>query len=850
MRDTITRHTHLAVFRLPLAYIAILAGVVALHVASIARAQARDGVDLASASSVRPSHESPSPQAALLGACEPTWAPTFGAFGGFLANPYHLTTYDAGLGDGPQVYVGGSFPFAGGTPATNIARWNGSTWEDVAGGTNAIVRAFLNVDGGPGVGPTLIVGGDFTEAGGVPAHRVAVWNGVSWSALGEGPGTDVNSLAMFDDGDGPTLYAGGNGVWRWDGATWTSIGLTTEVFSLVVHDDGTGPSLYAGGSFTTWNGTVYDGIARWTGTEWLPVGEGFQRSDGSPAYLYTLVVVDSGDGPRLYAGGAFELSASTPCRSIAVWDGASWSGVGGGVDVEGSIRQIVAMDDGNGPALFAAGGFASIGGVPASCVARWDGSTWSALGGGVDGDVFGGVAVAVAVEGAAESDLWLCGWFLSAGGLPARAIATWNGEVWSSLGQPLVSADTLAYFDDGSGSGPAVYAGGNVDASLTAESIVRGIGRWDGSSWGPLGAGLGEQGEAWATAAAIDALGPALYVGGLFSESTGGPARNIARWDGVAWSQLGEGTSSAVTALLDVHESAPLPSGLYVGGFFSTAGGVPASRIARWHDGTWSPLGMGIGAGPSTRVEALATLAHDGEEALYVGGYFQNAGTTGASNVARWNGTAWSGLGGGTNGVVSALCVYDDGSGPALYAGGAFTVAGDVPAERIARWDGTAWSPLGLGTDGPVRGLVVFDDGSGPALYVGGEFVTAGGIPVHGLARWNGATWSTVDAGLQAPGSVTALIAIAGDETTGGSLIVSGEFVTSTSGDSFIARYEGCPIGSPGPSADLDGDGAVSGTDLAILLGAWGTVGGPADLDEDGTVGASDLGILLALWHL
>jgi hypothetical protein len=51
----------------------------------------------------------------------------------------------------------------------------------------------------------------------------------------------------------------------------------------------------------------------------------------------------------------------------------------------------------------------------------------------------------------------------------------------------------------------------------------------------------------------------------------------------------------------------------------------------------------------------------------------------------------------------------------------------------------------------------------------------------------------------------------------------------------------------PGPSPDLNGDGAVNAADLAILLGAWGSTG-PGDLNGDGTVGAEDLSILLGAW--
>ena len=52
-----------------------------------------------------------------------------------------------------------------------------------------------------------------------------------------------------------------------------------------------------------------------------------------------------------------------------------------------------------------------------------------------------------------------------------------------------------------------------------------------------------------------------------------------------------------------------------------------------------------------------------------------------------------------------------------------------------------------------------------------------------------------------------------------------------------------------GNPADLNGDGHVDGSDLALLLNAWGsTKPNPADLDHDGIVAGSDLAILLNSW--
>ncbi len=48
--------------------------------------------------------------------------------------------------------------------------------------------------------------------------------------------------------------------------------------------------------------------------------------------------------------------------------------------------------------------------------------------------------------------------------------------------------------------------------------------------------------------------------------------------------------------------------------------------------------------------------------------------------------------------------------------------------------------------------------------------------------------------------------------------------------------------------ADLNGDGLINSTDLAILLGSWGVGGGSADFNSDGVTNAADLALLLGSW--
>ncbi|MDE0890473.1 MAG: hypothetical protein OSA40_13590 [Phycisphaerales bacterium] len=60
---------------------------------------------------------------------------------------------------------------------------------------------------------------------------------------------------------------------------------------------------------------------------------------------------------------------------------------------------------------------------------------------------------------------------------------------------------------------------------------------------------------------------------------------------------------------------------------------------------------------------------------------------------------------------------------------------------------------------------------------------------------------------------------------------------------SATAITDECPVDCPG---DLNGDGAVNGGDLGLLLAAWGGAGG--DLNDDGVTDGGDLGLLLSYW--
>jgi hypothetical protein len=136
-------------------------------------------------------------------------------------------------------------------------------------------------------------------------------------------------------------------------------------------------------------------------------------------------------------------------------------------------------------------------------------------------------------------------------------------------------------------------------------------------------------------------------------------------------------------------------------------------------------------------VLALTAFDDGGGPALYAGGSFTTAGGLAASRIAKWDGSSWAALGSGMNGDVEALAAFDDGGGPALHAGGDFTTAGGVAANYIAKWDGSSWAALGSGMSDDVNAFTVFDDVSGlPALFAGGSFESAFDSGDSYLAKW------------------------------------------------------------------------------------------------------------------
>lgn len=484
------------------------------------------------------------------------------------------------LGGAERLIVGGDFTAAGAVAASNIAAWDGVSWSSLGAGVNfrAEHTAFFeDLDG-----PRVYVAGSFTSAGGQPIRALAAWDGIGWSAPMAMPEPSrVDALFAVPEGGARGLYIGGivphppataptSGLLRWadGGPRGTTLAPDSKTLAMAVFDGGSGPLLIVGGEFAYAGGERYPAVAAWDGLAWRALGSGLEASE-----IGALEVLDL-DGPggvpeALYAAG--NLTVRGEFAPVAVWDGQAWEPLGVGSGSEATA--LVVFDDGTGPGLYLS---RSSGGV-----LRWAGGAWSWLvtsAGEIE-------ALAVFDDGSGPA-LYAGGSFTSISGVSAQHIARWSGSSWSAVGGGLqLPANALAVYDDGAG--PALYAAGSF---RTAGGVaVSGVARWDGSAWSDVGGGVGGGGltgllvRAEGLEVHDGGAGSRLYVVGDFSRAGSSAAQRIAAWDGLSWTGFVPGVVSSPVTLewVDWDGAGPMPEEMYVAGSLSEAGGHPSMHFAR-----------------------------------------------------------------------------------------------------------------------------------------------------------------------------------------------------------------------------------------------------------------------------
>ncbi|MBL0309191.1 MAG: T9SS type A sorting domain-containing protein [Bacteroidetes bacterium] len=268
----------------------------------------------------------------------------------------------------------------------------------------------------------MYASGSFTKVGEIPVHYAAQFDGTDWDSIPflHQYYADYNITSF----QGKILF-GAITLLSWDGNQVDTFAKVSggSIFGTTIYKN----DLVVYGLFDSIAGVAAKSIAKWNGVSWSAID-----------------TTNWGNGPigvaveyqgNLYIGGNFVTKDGVLDR-LAYWNGAKWlpvgNGIRGGAAGVGSFE--IYEDD-----LYIGGGFDTTLGNPGFCVARWNGTLWKDAGAGMtslnafisDLQVFNG-------------ELYACGRFTRIGDVPILAIAKWDGYKWCGLGQKFIPNFTIA----------------------------------------------------------------------------------------------------------------------------------------------------------------------------------------------------------------------------------------------------------------------------------------------------------------------------------------------------------------------------------------------------------------------
>ncbi len=306
-----------------------------------------------------------------------------------------------------------------------------------------------------GASPKLLLAGSFVSSSFAILNGVQVVDlatGLS-GPLGTGLFYEVDDIDVAANGD---IVAGSvsgvpgaltGPVDVWDGTAWTHLPQANGIiYSVVWLPNG---DIVAGGNFSLIGGVAANNIARWNGTAWQPLGAGVTGT------VRSMVVTPNG---TVVVGTFAGPGTGVDANGIALWDpAAGWTAIGlGATGQSAQVGTVHLLPNGD---ILGAGTFV----LPTwsgNTVARWDGSDWTEVGGGIHG-------IVLAFTELPNGDLCAGGFFSSAAGMPANNIARLVNNSWEAIGAGLGSSPNHQVFTLTTAPNDDVYAAGFFASSPT-----------------------------------------------------------------------------------------------------------------------------------------------------------------------------------------------------------------------------------------------------------------------------------------------------------------------------------------------------------------------------------------------
>ena len=458
----------------------------------------------------------------------------------------------------------GTFTRIDNVRALNIAHWNGTSWTPLETTGEEIgplqVRLIASMPDG-----SLVLGGRFIQLGMTDAYRVAIWDGRSFTSLGDISCRDIRAMSAARDG---TVYIAGDEirtgqqmgkVARWDGSRWNIIATNVEeidVSTLGALDES---SVFLGGAYREIDGTIARGAALWANRRWNSMG-GDDR--------YRAFGVHSVDGFGVISQGQLYLADGSYSYVMARWTDSGWQLMD--VPLPASWgQQFASNSDGDLLALNAI--YTQRDGD--GCVIRWDGSQWVALGTGLKG-------VPSDFKVLNDDRIIVTG-NLTLDSTPCH-VALWNGSSWNCIGAFVEGfVSTVTQMPDGT-----LVIGGSMQLNDTLNPTP--LAAWIHERW----TDISEQ-RIFGHTQALEILprGSLIAAGQFYDPSDTLADINVFEWDGTSIQDFGSGFdfgADGVREMLIDTDGMPV---IACSAGFATFDDLFNDKIVRWNGQSWERLG-------------------------------------------------------------------------------------------------------------------------------------------------------------------------------------------------------------------------------------------------------------------
>lgn len=339
------------------------------------------------------------------------WAPMNhgGSAVGVTGSDY-VAVYTIDVSNTGELLIGGRFDKVEGKTVHNVAQYlpgSGYGWMDIEGGTNGMVRAVKYYKGDR---DKFYVGGSYSQIGGDTGYNfyyVQHYPDTHWYmfySLGANIDFMVDAIAIkYGSGmgtSGDQLFVGGsygehdpgnyNYIAGYDFANqkWYALGkgLDYDVDALQVSNN----KLYVGGSFEHAGGQDAVFIAQWDGNNWSKLNNDLVGWTTGLEQVQSLAAYKN----DLYLGGYF-TTRDQRLDALAKWSNNQLSQVGGGISgykvgpfVVPGVFAMANANYGSNNDLYIGGNFTKAGRASANSIVKWDGSNFTALGNGLNGEVY------------------------------------------------------------------------------------------------------------------------------------------------------------------------------------------------------------------------------------------------------------------------------------------------------------------------------------------------------------------------------------------------------------------------------------------------------------------------------